>query len=76
MSPSTNDEVVLVADVVVVRRTDFGWQCMMEGRPVFVGALQIPRGFQMPVAGECGMLMLTAAAARDLQVSPNAMMRP
>jgi hypothetical protein len=76
MSQSNGDGVAVVADVVVVRRSDFGWQCMIEGRPVFVANLQIPRGFVMPIEGQSGPVMLTAAAIHDLGISPHVVRRP
>ena len=75
MSQSNGNGVAVVADVAVVRRLDLGWQCMIEGRPVFVANLQIPPGFVMPVEGETGPIMLTAAAIRDLGIPPHAVRR-
>lgn len=76
MFNSNGDAVAVVTDVVVVRRSDVGWQCMIAGRPVFVASLQIPRGFRMPSEGERGPVMLTAAAVRDLDVPMHLVRQP
>lgn len=75
MAQSNGDGVAVVADVAVVRKLDLGWQCMIEGRPVFVANIQIPPGFVMPVEGESGPVMMTAAAIRDLGIPPHAVRR-
>jgi hypothetical protein len=68
MFHSDRDDVVVLANVLVVRRTDFGWQCVIQGRQVFLSSLQIAPGSLMPADGERGAVTLTAAAAEDLSL--------
>ncbi len=68
MSDTDGNGFTVVDDVVVVRRSNFGWQCLIAGRPVFVGSLQVPQGFHMPVEGKRGRVILTEAAVRDLDL--------
>lgn len=76
MSQSNGNGIAMVADVAVVRRSDVGWQCMIEGRPVFVANIQIARGFVMPREGTTGPIMLTAAAIDDLKLPKHIVRRP
>ena len=57
-------------DVLVVQRSETGWQCEIRGRLLFVGQLQIARGTFVPSEGTRGPLTLTAAAAQDLGLRP------
>jgi hypothetical protein len=59
-------DCVRVDDVLIVRRTDFGWFCEIEGQGVFLGSLQVVTGAMMPEIGERGTVTLTVAAAQDL----------
>ena len=61
--------VVVVEDVLVVRRTDFGWHCVLRGRQMFLAALQIAPNYLMPSEGERGTVTLTAEAAYDLLIA-------
>ena len=69
------DAVAAVTEVEVVRRSNFGWQCMIGGRPVFVASLQVARGFMMPGDGERGTVMLTQSAVRDLAIPSHLVQR-
>jgi hypothetical protein len=61
---------VIVDEVLIVRQTDFGWFCEIDGAPLFVGRLQIPPGTEVPPVGQRGSLTLTVNAARDLGLVP------
>ena len=63
-----DDDVVLVEDVVVVRRSDLGWYCTIQGRPVFIAALQVAPGFMMPAEGYRSPIEIRAAALQDLDL--------
>ena len=39
---------VVVENVLVVRRTDFGWHCVMRGRQMFLASLQIAHAVAGP----------------------------
>jgi hypothetical protein len=60
---------VVVTDVLVVRRSEFGWHCQIAGKQVFLSALQLEPGFAMPAEGTRGPIKLTAAAVDDLNLS-------
>lgn len=60
------DGAVVVEDVLVVRRTDFGWHCVVRGRQMFLAGLQVAPDCLMPGAGERGTVTVTAEAAYDL----------
>jgi hypothetical protein len=60
---------VAVVEAVVVRRTEFGWFCEIDGKRVFLATLQIAPGFVMPVDGTRGPIELTVAAVADLNLS-------
>lgn len=64
-----NGDGITVVQAVVVRRTEFGWFCELDGKRVFVATLQIAPGFVMPVDGTRGSIELTAAAFADLNPS-------
>ena len=66
MSQPIDDGVVLVEDVVVVRRSDVGWYCTIRGSTVLVSELQVAPGFLMPAEGQRGTIQLRAAALADL----------
>jgi hypothetical protein len=55
--------VIVVADVLVVRRSDFGWFCEVAGERVFFANLQIAPGFLMPGPGERGPIKVLAGTA-------------
>ncbi len=63
------DGAVVVENVLVVRRTDFGWHCVMRGRQMFLASLQIAPDCLMPGEGEHGTVMITAEAAYDLLIT-------
>jgi hypothetical protein len=58
--------VIVVDDVLIVRRLEMGWLCEIEGRPAFLGKLQIVPGTRMPSEGRRGSVTITIAAAADL----------
>ena len=60
-------DVIVVEDVLVYRRSDFGWHCEIQGRSVFVANLQLAPGCEMPRQGQRGPVTLTRAAADDLR---------
>jgi hypothetical protein len=66
MSHEDGDGVVVLPDVLVICRMDFGWQCVIEKRQRFLATSQIAPGSPMPGDGERGAVTLTAAAAREL----------
>jgi len=73
MSQSNGDGVAVVADVVVVRRSDFGWWCEIAGLPVFFGAAQIAPDFLMPADGVRGPVkVVTSAVAPMWAMGPRA----
>jgi hypothetical protein len=59
----------IVVEVLVVRQMDMGWLCEIEGRPAFLGQLQIAPGTRMPSEGTRGQVAITIAAAADLGLS-------
>ena len=70
MSYEYGPDVIVVEDVLVVRRSDFGWQCEIAGEGVFVSTLQVAPKFLMPLVGDRGPVKLIATAI-DL-LSPRA----
>lgn len=66
---SLDGSAVTVADVLVVRRTDFGWHCEIDARRVFVGTLQVAPGCTMPAEGERGPVAFTRIKG-DWQAPP------
>ena len=64
-----NGDGVVVTDVLVVRRSGFGWHVEIEGRQMFLATPQIAPGCSMPTEGERGSVTLTAGAADDLMRS-------
>lgn len=76
MSHLDGSAVIVVEDVLVVRRTDFGWHCEIAGEPVFLSTLQIAPGFLMPADGEWGAVNLVATAANDVAVNPRGIRNP
>jgi hypothetical protein len=69
MSHQSGDGIAELADVLVVRRSDFGWHCEVDGKQVFLSSLQIAPGFLMPADGTSGPIKLTTAALQDLNLS-------
>ena len=67
MSPDPNPVVVL-ENVLVVKRSDYGWHCEIEGRQVFLVQGQLAPGTSMPAEGTRGRVTLTAMAAKDLNL--------
>jgi hypothetical protein len=66
MSHAYGPDVIVVEDVLVVSRSEFGWQCEIAGERVFVSTLQVPARFLMPPPGQRGRVKLIAATAVDL----------
>lgn len=64
-----NGDGIAVVEAVVVRRSDFGWFCEIDGKRVFLATLQIAPGFVMPIDGTRGPIELTAAGFADLNLS-------
>jgi hypothetical protein len=71
MSPPYGPDLIVVEDVLVLSRSEFGWQCEIAGEQVFVSTLQIAPCFHMPPPGVRGPVKLIAATAIDL-LSPGA----
>ena len=67
-SRAPTDDVVVYENVLVTRRSDYGWHCIIEGRAVFLGKSQLATDAPMPREGERGRVTLTATAAHDLQL--------
>lgn len=65
-SPS---DVIVVGEVLVVRRTDLGWFCEVDGHRVFVANLQVASPSEMPAQGQRGPVALTRVGYRDLEES-------
>ena len=57
-------------DVLVVQRSETGWQCEIRGRPLSIDQLPIAPGTSVPAEGTRGPMTLTATAARDLGLRP------
>jgi hypothetical protein len=66
MTPPDGSDVIVVEDVLVVRRSDFGWWCEIGGLPVFFGAAQIAPGFLMPPTGERGPVKVVTSAVAPM----------
>jgi hypothetical protein len=66
MTASVGTAVIVVENVLVVRRMDFGWHCEIAGEPVFVSTLQVASGFLMPEDGTRGAIKLRADAVDDM----------
>ena len=66
----SDDAVVQVEDVEVVRRSDIGWYCTIQGRTVLVTVLQVAPGFLMPAEGRHGPIRIRGSALPDLQLAP------
>jgi hypothetical protein len=58
--------VIVVHDVLIVRQLELGWLCEIEGRPAFLGKLQVAPGTSLPGEGRRGTIMITVTAAADL----------
>ena len=58
--------VIVVHDVLIVRQLEMGWLCEIEGRPAFLGKLQVVPGARMPLEGHRGTVTITVGAAADL----------
>jgi hypothetical protein len=62
------EEAGVYENVLVVRRSEFGWHCVIEGRAVFLGQREIAPDATMPREGERGRVTLTADAAENLNL--------
>ena len=62
------DEAVVFENVLVARRSELGWHCVIDGRDVFLGQFQLAAGATMPREGERGRVALTETAAHDLNL--------
>jgi hypothetical protein len=60
------DSLVYLNDVLVVRETENGVFCEIDGRPTFLGKLQLALGTKLPPVGERGTIAITRMAAQDL----------
>ena len=58
--------VIIVNDVLIVRQLEMGWLCEIEGRPAFLGKLQVAPGTRLPTEGRRGPVSITIGAAADL----------
>ncbi len=54
-------------DVLVLHRTDTGWLCEIEGRPIFLAQLQIAAGTSVPSEGQRGSIRLADFAADEIR---------
>ena len=66
MTHPNGSDVIVVEDVLVVRRMEFGWQCEIAGEPVFVSTLQIAPDFLMPADGLRVPIKFRAGALDDI----------
>jgi hypothetical protein len=57
---------VVIDDVLIIRATDLGWLCEIDGERIFVGRLQVAPGTTVPPVGGRGLLALTPSGAHDL----------
>jgi hypothetical protein len=64
------DATVIVDNVLIVRASDLGWLCEIDGERVFVGRLQVAPGAAMPAVGARGPVSLTVSGAYDLGLAP------
>ena len=64
----TEDDAVVFENVLVTRRSDVGWHCVIDGRAVFVGHHELAQGCTMPQEQHHGRVVLTARAARNLNL--------
>jgi hypothetical protein len=55
------------ANVLVLQRTNVGWLCEIEHRPVFVGQLQVQPGTSVPRQGQRGPLTIRAESVADFR---------
>jgi hypothetical protein len=62
-------DVVIYENVLVARRSQYGWHCEIDGRRVFLVEAQLAPGTTMPDQGLRGRVALTAAAANDLHLT-------
>ena len=60
------DSLVYVEEVLVVRETENGVFCEIDGRPTFLGKLQLALDTKLPPVGERGTIAITRMAAQDL----------
>ena len=67
------DSLVYLNDVLVVRETEHGVFCEIEGRPTFLGKLQLALGTTPPRVGTRGAIAITRMAAQDLGLVPPAL---
>jgi len=73
MTHPDDPDVIVVEEVLVVRRSDFGWWCEIAGLPVFFGAAQIAPDFLMPADGVRGPVkVVTSAVAPMWAMGPRA----
>jgi hypothetical protein len=56
----------VVDNVHVIRKLELGWFCEIEGKPCFVGKLQVVPGSSMPLEGKRGPMNIVASALQDL----------
>ncbi len=64
----TEDDTVVFENVLVTRRSEFGWHCVIDGRAVSLGHQEIAQGCTMPQEQHHGRVVLTATAARNLNL--------
>jgi hypothetical protein len=62
------DSLVYLTDVLVIRETDHGVFCEIDGRLTFLGKLQLALNTTLPPAGERGTIAITRMAAQDLDL--------
>lgn len=54
-------------NVLVIRSTDVGWHCEIEGQRVFVARLYVQRGTTVPNDGQRGPLTIAAFAVDEIR---------
>ena len=65
-TPRVTSTTFVVDDVHVIRKLELGWLCEIEGKPCFVGKLQVVPGSSMPPEGKRGPMNIIASALQDL----------
>jgi hypothetical protein len=64
-----DEQVIPLTNVLVRRRTEFGWHCEREGMPLFLAIGQVAPGVSMPVVGTRGTVEVRASVLRDLYLA-------
>ncbi len=62
------DSLVYLDDVLVLRESEHGVFCEIDGRPTFIGKFELALDNKLPPVGERGMIAITRRAAQGLGV--------